>query len=499
MAAAVQATRTYLRVVIGLGNNAEGTLRANAIIAEGLDNLEDLHELADDDGVKMLCANVRKPAGTMAQPGWVPPNPNPNNLQAPQVPRTGQTIPAMCEQRLALAAYAAKIYHHIGRTVNSNTMTRTRLACFKSHKAMIDNHNEPESLPEISKTFTIMKYLDQLPTHLRAMLGVADVPLAYVIRQEVDAPNPLPALVTDKPWSVGKTSVIEELIDHFPHEGPAFDADNAQVFNLLAIALAGTTAMASITRYQRNRNGRQAYLDLVTHNMGSAKWEKTIETAENVLSSRIWNGKNSRYPLKIHIARHREAHNDLVRASHQVAYVPPNETSRVRYLLASIQTSDPTICSAKTTVQADPSKKDDFEEAADFIITVAPNPKPPQGRNHRISALKTSSNKNKRRKIRTGPKTGVEVRFYRRHEWSKLSKEEQDEVRDIRQEELRQQGTKRKATDDGKIAALESKLEEQAVRIAALTSSRSDVKLPPTPKGNPLKPPPGFTQRGGGE
>ena len=98
MAAAVQATRTYLRVVIGLGNNAEGTLRANAIIDEGLDNLEELHELADDEGVKTLCANVRKPAGTMPQPGWAPPVPNPNNVQAPQVPRTGQTIPAMCEQ-----------------------------------------------------------------------------------------------------------------------------------------------------------------------------------------------------------------------------------------------------------------------------------------------------------------------------------------------------------------------------------------------------------------
>ena len=294
MAAAVQATRTYLRVVIRLGNNAEGTLRANAIIDEGLDNLEDLHELADDDGVKTLCANVRKLAGTIPQPGWQALMPNPNNLQAPQVLRTGQTIPAMCEQRLTLAAYSAKIYHYIGRPVNGTTMTRRRLACFKSHKAMIDNHNEPETLPEISKTFTIMKYLDQLPTHLRAMLGVASVPLAYVIRQEVDAPNPLPALVPDKPWSIGKTSVVEELISYFPHEGPAFDADNAQVFNLLATALAGTLAMASITRYQRARNGRQAYLDLVTHNMGSAKWEKTIDMAKNVLLSRVWNRKNGR-------------------------------------------------------------------------------------------------------------------------------------------------------------------------------------------------------------
>ena len=106
--AAVQATRAYLRVIIGLGVTAEGRTRANAIIDEDLNNLEDLHELADDNGVKTLCANVRKPAGTIPQPGWVAPDPNPNNVQAPQIPRPGQTILAMCEQRLALAAYAAK-------------------------------------------------------------------------------------------------------------------------------------------------------------------------------------------------------------------------------------------------------------------------------------------------------------------------------------------------------------------------------------------------------
>ena len=184
---------------------------------------------------------------------------------------------------------------------------------------------------------------------------------------------------------------MDELIAHFPHEGPVYEAVNAQVFNLLAAALSGTSAMASIMRYQRSRNGRQAYLDLVTHDLGSAKWEKTVEVAENVLSSRVWNGKNSRYPLKIHIARYREAYNDLVRASHQITYAPPNESSRVRYLLASIQTSDPTLCSAKITIQADPAKKDDFELASDFIMTIAPAPKPQQGRNQRIAALKTTT------------------------------------------------------------------------------------------------------------
>ena len=494
----IAAMRTYLRTVIGLGNDPQGLERANAIMTEGLDNLADIFELTEDDGIKILCASVRKPAGTMGQPGWVAPNPNPNNVVAPQVPRVGQVIPAICEQRLTMAAYGSTIYELISRPIDPASLNRARLREFKAHRTMVENHNDPESLPEISKSYSIMKYLDQLPTYLSDVLGVSKVALTYVIRDEVTPPNPLPNLIASKPWSDGKNSLMEELIEFTPHSGPGFDADNAQLYSLLATHLGNTSAMASITQYQRRRNGREAYLDLITHYMGSAKWEKTIKSAEKLMATQVWNGRNSRYPLRIHIARHREAYNDLIRASQQITYAPPNEASRVRSLLSSIQSTDPTICSGKTTIQADATKKGDFEEAANFLLTICPAPKPQSQGNHRIAAVKTRTKKGK---IRTGPKTGVEVRFYRKDEWHKLSRDEQREVRDIRQQELKERDNKRKADevdkDDApsKIAALETLIKEQSQQIAALRScTESKAALPPKPKGNPLKPPTGFTQ-----
>lgn len=86
-----------------------------------------------------------------------------------------------------------------------------------------------------------------------------------------------------------------------------------------------------------------------------------VKVAENVLSQRIWNGQNSRCPLKIHIDIHRETYNHLERTSHQITYNLSNETSRVRYLLNSIQCGDATICAAKTTIQVDIGKKDNFK------------------------------------------------------------------------------------------------------------------------------------------
>ena len=266
------ATRTFLKDVIGLGNNDEGTQKANAIISEGLDDLADLHELSEDDGIKRLCSNVRKPLGTIPDPNWTEPDPNPDGQTAPMIPKNGQAIPAICEQRLTIAAYGAKIYNLVRRPVTSAILNRSRLREFKSHRTMVENHNEPENLPEISKSYTVMKFLDQFPTHLREMLGVSKVALSYVIREQAEPPQPIAALQPNKPWSVGHESIMEELIELTPHNGPAYEADNAQVYNLLATSLAGTSAMTSITRHQRRRDGRSAYLDLVIHNMGSAKW-----------------------------------------------------------------------------------------------------------------------------------------------------------------------------------------------------------------------------------
>lgn len=142
---------------------------------------------------------------------------------------------------------------------------------------------------------------------------------------------------------------------------------------------------------------------------------------------------------------------------------------------------------------ADIVKKNDFEEAADFIMITAPAPKFNGERNHRTSALKF-----KKGKVRTGPKTGVELRFYKKNKWQELSQEARDECMDIRKNEK-----KRRFNDDGKednnkkkIAALEAKIKDQEIKISSL-STTSENNLPPPPSGNPLQPPTRFTQRGG--
>ena len=138
------AIRTYLRDPIGLGMDAQGTEKANAIITEGMSNIEDLVDLYEDDGIKTLCHNVRKPAGTIPDPNWVAPVPNNLGLVAPNIPRPGLQIPTICENRLILAAYGATIYSSIDRIIDSVSLSRARLREFKKHKEMVTNHTEPD-------------------------------------------------------------------------------------------------------------------------------------------------------------------------------------------------------------------------------------------------------------------------------------------------------------------------------------------------------------------
>lgn len=520
MAADLAALRTYLRDAIGLGSTNEvGLARTNAIIDEGLESIADFVDLSHEKGVKTLCNNVRKPSGLIPQPNWVEPDPNPQNLQAPMVPRAGQSIPTICEQRMIVAAYGAKIYSSIGRTITTASLNRDRLREFQRHREMIENHREPESLPELSKSFTVQKFLDQLPTYLREMLGVNKVSLAYVIREESIIPVSLPALQQNKPWGRENDDLMNELIAYTPHSGPAYQADNARVYNLLVNALAGTSALASTTRHQNKRDGRGAYLDLVLHHLSTAKWEKSVAAAEKLLAERKWNGKNARYPLKIHIAKQREAFNDLSRAQAQIDYMPPNETSRVRYLLQSIETNDPTICAAKTTIKADANMKNNFELAADFLIVTAPASKfHNNNQNHNVSAMNSSSNNNnrknsnrnsnkrkgsKRGRVDVGPKTGVELRYYQRGEWNRLTQAQRDECVEIRQK--RKAGGKLNNSNDEpqtKIAALETQIKEMKEHFISVMSSSNNgtrAPLPPKPSSSnnapsALRPPARFSQ-----
>lgn len=170
--AEVAAVRVFLREVIGLGINDEGTRRAEAMIAEGLDSFQAFLDF-DKADIKSMCTAIRRPGGLIEDP----------NDENRQIANPGLSIPAICESRLITAAYGAQVYSRIGRACTGVTLSRLRLKELKKHREAIGNHNDPDGVPALSKTFGIMKFLEMLPTFLESKIGADGIPLAYVIRE----------------------------------------------------------------------------------------------------------------------------------------------------------------------------------------------------------------------------------------------------------------------------------------------------------------------------
>ena len=477
MAGAAAEMQNYLRLVIGVEDSPRPNVNArrDAIRNEGLSMIGDLVEFYEED-IKTLCASVRKPGGTIADPN------NPNAT----IPNPGHNIPAIAEKRLRLACYGANLYHLLNRPITPDSLSRNRLRQFEQHRRTIEEHDAPEILPVISKTFGIMKALDLLPTHLRERLGAKKVALEYVIRED-EQPAPLQALATNRVTSGNYGSLMDELVSRVPHDGSEFTEDNAKVYQVIQDMVAGSSHESSIKAHRRARDGRSAYYSLFQHNLGSSKWDRIIEDCETYLLRHEWNGRNHRFTLKMHIAKHRDAHNELTRASQYVTYELPNGHTRVSRLMKSITSKDASVVAAITHIQGTDLMRNNFENAADFLLLTAPTAKELQS-GLRVSALETGSGKGKEKGKGKGKgdpsvgKTGVEFRYYKKREYGELQDDQKKELIEWRQSK------KNKTKDEAtlKISALETQMKEILSANKKLQETISALSTKPKPI-DPLK------------
>ena len=197
------------------------------------------------------------------------------------------------------------------------------------------------------------------------------------------------------------------------------------------------------------------------HNMGSSKWDKIVEDAESYVMKLEWNGRNHRFTLRSHIAKHREAHNDIIRATQHIAFELPNEHTRVGRLIKSITTKESAIVSAITHIQGNSTQRNDFKTAAEFLLLTAPNNA--NVNSHRINSIKVKGKGNHK----VGPKTGIEVRYYTKAEYNKLSHKEKKELAELLGT-LKTDG-KEDNESNATITALKQQVLELEERLVAVT------------------------------
>lgn len=412
------------------------------LAVEGIASPEDLAEFRDDD-FKQLLSNLRSPP---AVPGVAPAGGGP----APLVPVQPFTLGAKSVRRLKVAAHASRYYDAISRPLTAGMMHYGNcLIHFELQwNALVKRGEEDEpAVPKITRNLRVTRWSESFMDTLHRINGLRDTPLAYVIRPDAAVAATAPALARNRPYSTEHGSVEGELVARLSHTNDVFRDDNAKVYQLLEEATRSTVYSSSLKPFQRQKNGRGAFLALMSQHAGIDKWESELKLQESFMKSRVWKG-NSNFSLEKFVEQHRAAFISMQQCSQHVPCQLPDEYTRVRHLLDAIKSPDPELQAALAAIRADQNgptaKRNNFEAAATFILPADPVAKRRRANKDgtdftaNVSSTAASSSSVKP----SIGKTGVEFRYYTKKAYQQLTDPQKLELREWRLS----QSSKRKST-----------------------------------------------------
>ena len=392
----------------------------------------------------MLKSNLKQIAENLKRPGGRVPDPVAGAPRGATIPTPPFIFGAKSLMRLTVASEIVQCYVTTDRELTaSNMQWDPVIKNFEQHwKALKDRKKEDVAeVPKITKSLGIMKWTEAFTDFLSKTIGVRTIPLAYVVREEVNVPTTAPALLRGKSYSEKHGSVEGELVARASHDHPLYKDDNAKVYYNLEEATRSTSYAASIKPYQRGKDGRGAWEALKLQYAGVDKWRAELKIQEDLIHTRVWKGQ-SNFSLEKFVAQDRNSFVSMQQCSAYFSFQLPNETTRVTYLLDAIQCSDPALQAAMALVQNDTSpsgKMNSFEDTASFLLPndpVARKRNSSVGRNTPdISSVTGEVEVSAADLSRPGVgKTGVELRYYSKKEYHKLSDKQKDELRDWRNE-----------------------------------------------------------------
>ena len=472
---------------------------AAQLVTEGIDTVDALGEFEDED-FKQIMSNLQHP----------PQIPDPANaaLLINDVP---YVIGAKSLRRLKVAAHAVRYYQNIDRPTTPNNMHYTNtLKHFEIQwKALVARTDETDpDTPKITRNLKVTRWSEAFADFLHRVNGIRHIPLAYVIRSEVDVPAAAPALIRNRPYSAEHESIEGELIARASHGHALFRNDNAKVYHFLEEATRGTQYSSSLKTFQRSKNGREAYLAIISQHAGADKWERELKAQESFLTSRIWKG-NTNFSLERFIEQHRSAFISMEQCSQHVAFQLPNEHTRVRYLIDNIQCNDAELQASLAAIRMDTTgpdaKRNNFENAAQFLLPSDPVAKKRKlnsnNPNNTAQISLVDGNTDGQLKQSIG-KTGVHFCYYKGEEYKALSNEQKLELKEWRTKKESNKRKTDKPGDDGRdkkkkfqrdVASVVKKLEESKIKEkdakAAELKEITDVILAATSASAPTSAP----------
>jgi hypothetical protein len=396
----------YLTNVLMINNEA---LRV-AIRNQGLLTFDDLIGMEEDD-IKSITSNIRKPGGTLPRPT----RQNPNAT----IPNPGLSVGHVITRRLEIVRYYVNHCARIQRLpVNVNEMTLNRLSNVHQHFKNEKDGSDVELPGKIVKIDDVRTNIEDLDSYLNNALGETYLPLAYLVREDIALP------MFDEGF--GMPSYHEEMIRRGDHQGAAYQRDNVALWNVISHMTHGGFAWNWVSSYERSRNGRGAYTALKAHYLGESYQARIRSSADAILQKTFYDGTRT-FTFESYITMLQKAFTDLEATGEAVA-----EERKVRVLMRGITASN--MQSAIQTVNANRHLKSDYEAAVNYLSETNDTQKSMASAKRNVSAIsKTSSQKKGKANDSTNKKKRLSTGFMKHNDWWKLTDAQRNEIRQKRQ------------------------------------------------------------------
>ena len=191
--------------------------------------------------------------------------------------------------------------------VNNNAYDTDEINHMRTHYLESRQSNElTAGLGEVKvPKLTLLKWLDfksAISECLNRAVGKNNISLSYVIRKE--------QLGNFEEYYDTRR---EKLISCMSFTGPAFQADNSDVFSLLIQHTENTEGYTIVSNNENKRNGRKAWVELSSHFEGSTFKEWVAQEAVTSLKHASYSGPKRNFNFRYYCTLHTRAYAKLLR------------------------------------------------------------------------------------------------------------------------------------------------------------------------------------------
>ena len=404
---------------MGLSNRTRLQLQA-----EGIVDVDDLAEWKTEEW-DAFASNCRSP----------PRIPDPDN-PAILIHQQAFSVPVRSLQRLKIASGLVRHYRDTARSLSAaNMQWSTQCGNFHVQRKAMDDaiKKDAPSVPKLKKGGSVTKWESSMKVNAKMQFGTRCSDLTYLMRKDADVPAVAPVLAPGMPYTVEGGSIQADMESRLSLAHPLYQLDNEMFFNLIEEAVRDSDHPNTIKPFERRRDGRGAWLAMMGNHAGDDKWDRLIETAENYINKRKWDGSGS-LTLESHIDRLKSAYIDLEAAKDHVPYVCPTDRTRVKTLLSSLDAcTDPGMQAVMATIKnPNGGMVDDFEGSCRLLLPNCPVAKKHGTKRSAAQISSTNGHDGKSNlKVGTGP-SGVEYRYYKPHLFKKLTTAQKDDLKAYR-------------------------------------------------------------------